>query len=334
MDLRQRFFIILIFQFLCSASLIAHGNELNSNDTGNISGTPFDKYHIHDSQNRKITYYLSKPKASTAPILLMIQGSGCTPILAEHASGTYSTLFNLIPFAQEGNFSVLAVEKPYSGHKPDTDISSVEASCSTDFHQNFTAESWLLALATSLEDARNKEWVDNSRTLVFGISEGATMAALLASHDSKVTDVIFIGGSGTTQLFDMVAFAYERCFDVSKCLEEINTTVKSVQKNPNSFEQFAWGHPYKRWSSFLPIDPGHALVHSNARSYIAFGTSDESTPALSMEIAVSKLIAAKKDITVRRIPDAGHNLMKSENPDFSLLDGELRKGLKWFFSEP
>src|SRR5690606_27025194 len=144
-------------------------------------------------------------------------------------------------------------------------VLSVEESCSTDFHQDFTAESWLLALSTSLNDARKKPWVDSSRTLVFGLSEGATMAALLASHDSKVTDVIFIGGSGATQLFDMIAFAYERCFDVSRCLEEINSQVKSVQQNPNSFERFAWGHPYKRWSSFWPIDPSNALIHSNAR---------------------------------------------------------------------
>lgn len=333
MDLLKRFSALLRVSFIGAIPLITCAGESSTQDAEKISGTPFHKYHVHDSENRKITYYLSTPGQNPAPILLMIQGSGCTPVLTEHPSGTYSSLFNLLPFAEEGNFAVLAVEKPYSGHKQGTNTFSVEESCSTNFHQDFTAESWLLALATSLTDARKKKWVDNSRTLILGISEGATMAALLASRDSTVTDVISIGGSGTTQLFDMVALAYKRCFDVSTCLEEINNQVKSIQQDPDSFTRFAWGHPYKRWSSFFPVDPSNALINSKARAYIAFGTADESTPALSLEVAVARLTAAGKDITTRRIPDAGHHLMKDENPDLSLLDSELRRGLEWFFKK-
>ncbi len=297
-----------------------------------VPGTPFQEYKVKDSSGREITYYLSKSKKVSAPILLMIQGSGCVPLLNIQPTGAYSTLFNLIPFAQEGDFSVLAVEKPYSGVIPNSNPASVQESCNHDFHHDFTAESWLLALTTSLKSARRNKWIDNNRTLVIGMSEGATMAALLASHDSKITDVISIGGSGTTQLFDFIAFAYDKCFDVSNCLDGIHKQVALIRQNPTSSDKFAWGHPFKRWSSFFPIDPSEELIKSKARIYIAFGTSDESTPPLSVEVAISKLTAAGKDVTVRRVPDGGHNLLNPGSLEFSDLDKEYRKGLAWFFS--
>jgi pimeloyl-ACP methyl ester carboxylesterase len=69
---------------------------------------------------------------------------------------------------------------------------------------------------------------------VFGHSEGAVMAAPLAGHDPHITDVVFIGGSGTTQLFDFIAGAYRKCFDVSVCIAEIDRQLQAINANPSS----------------------------------------------------------------------------------------------------
>ncbi|HET9471528.1 MAG TPA: hypothetical protein VFO24_10515, partial [Usitatibacter sp.] len=92
----------------------------------------------------------------------------------------------------------------------------------------------------------------------------------------------------------------------------------------------AWGHPYKRWSSFFRVDPGDELVRSKARVYIAFGTADESTPALSEEVAIAKLRLAGRDVTVRRVPNAGHSLSDSVRTSFQDMDREFRAALAWF----
>lgn len=293
-----------------------------------VPGTPLEQREIVDSLGRTITYYISRPHKATAPILLMIQGSGCAPIINLQPQNSYSTLFDLLPFAQEGEFTVVAVEKPFASGKP----GGTAVACRPEFNADFTAERWLVALRAALEDARKAPWVDHRRTLVFGISEGAVMADLLAGHDESITDVIAIGGSGTTQLFDFVALCY-RAFDASECLADVDRNVQAIQADPDSSTRFAWGHPYKRWSSFFRVDPGDELLRSKARIYIAFGTADEAVPALSEEIAIAKLRLAGRDLTVRRVANAGHSLSEGARVNLHDMDREFRAALRWF-SQP
>lgn len=75
-----------------------------------IPRTPLERHDIRDRLGRRVTYYISRP-ATPAPLMLMIQGSGCEPVMRIAEAGSYSTLFNLIPYAAEGRFTVMAVEK-------------------------------------------------------------------------------------------------------------------------------------------------------------------------------------------------------------------------------
>ena len=77
--------------------------------------------------------------------------------------------------------------------------------------------------------------------------------------------------------------------------------------------------------------PGDELLRSKARIYIAFGTADESVPALSEEHAIARLRLAGRPVTVRRVPNAGHTLSESAQTDFHELDRESRAALDWFW---
>lgn len=291
-----------------------------------VAGAPFERHNIDDGAGRRISYYLSRPKASKAPLLLLIQGSGCLPVLEERQGATSSTVFNMIPFAQEGRFSVMVVEKPFASQRP-----AQGQPCSASFNNDFTADSWLHALQASLRDARKSSWVDPRRTLVFGHSEGAVLATMLAGRDGAITDVVAIGGSGTTQLYDFIVHAYRTCFDAPACLQDVENKARAISRKPHSATDFAWGHPYKRWSSFFRIEPSEELLRSKARVYIAFGTADKAVPALSQEIMVAKLLAAGRDVTVRRVPDADHSLRLPEAMDVADMDREYRAALTWFW---
>lgn len=310
------------------AILPAHGVEQDL--PGPVGGTPFERHFIVDDTGRKITYYMSRPKTAPAPLMLMIQGSGCVPVLNEQRGGAYSTLFDMLPFGQEGRFTLLVVEKPFAARSDGQNEGPAQA-CNPAFHDDFTSETWLRALRASMQDARKSPWVDHQRTLVFGHSEGAVMAALLAANDPRITDVVAIGGSGTTQLYDFIVHAYHACFDVPRCLADVETTVRAVAGNPDSSTEFAWGHPFKRWTSFFRVDPGEELLRSKARVYIALGTADKAVPALSQEIVVAKLLAAGRDVTVRRVADADHSLRQPGATNFADLDKEYRAALDWFW---
>jgi pimeloyl-ACP methyl ester carboxylesterase len=305
-----------------------HGVELGIPTP--IVGTSFERRMIVDETGRKITYYISRPKTIPAPLMMMIQGSGCIPVINEQQGRAYSTVFDMLPFGQEGLFTVVVVEKPFSGTN-EVQNAGAGQTCSAAFNDDFTADSWLRALRASLQDARKSPWVDQKRTLVFGHSEGAVMATMLAANDDRITDVVAIGASGTTQLYDFIVHAYHACFDVPRCLADVERNARAIVRNPNSSTDFAWGHPFKRWTSFFRVDPSEELLHSKARVYIAFGTADNAVPALSQEISVAKLLIAGRDITVRRIPDADHGLRLTGATDFSDTDKEYRAALNWFW---
>ena len=291
--------------------------------------SPFERRMVDDASGRHITYYISRPHAARAPILLMIQGSGCSLALTTGPDGeASSSVFNLLPFASEGQFTTVVVEKPFAG--PAAGVPVPANGCSAAFNANFTADSWLAAIQASLHDARTSSWVDPRRTLVFGGSEGAVMAALLAEADPTVTDVIALGGSGTTQAYDFIVNAYATCFDVPRCLAQVEAQLHAITAMPDSATEFAWGHPFKRWTSFFKADPAEALMHSRARVYVGFGTADRSVPALSQEIMVAKLLAAGRDVTVRRVPDAGHSMGNPGPHEFEQVNQEYRAALAWF----
>lgn len=315
---------VLIFAGLVGAGTVV---AATGGATEALATAGFESKTIQDDSGRSITYHISRPKAARAPLLLMIQGSGCGPVLAQSGEKVTSTIFNLQPFALEGKFAVLAVEKPFARETVTFDGSAKD--CPIKFNADFTAETWLKALQASLGDARKLPWVDAKRTLLFGHSEGAVMASMLAAADSQVTDVISIGGSGTTQLFDFVALAYT-CFDAPACLADIDRTRRDIAADPGSSTSFAWGHPYKRWASFLQVDAGDNLLRSKARVYLAFGTNDRAVPAVSQEIAVARLQSAGRDITVRRVVDANHSLVKGSG--YKTTDQEYRLALDWFWA--
>ena len=79
------------------------------------------------------------------------------------------------------------------------------------------------------------------------------------------------------------------------------------------------------------MDPAAALLQSRARVYLAFGTADRAVPALSQEIMVARLLAAGRDVTVRRVPDAGHSLALGDAHDAENMEREYGAALAWFW---
>lgn len=319
------FYRVLIFILISVISVDVFGVTIN--------GSPFSEYSIKDSKGQPIDYYLSVSNSNNAPLLLMIQGSGCDKVLNRDESRTkaYSTVFNLFKIAQEKKFSVLAVEKPFSGHLPEVSSRSVEHLCSKEFHQNYTVDTWVSALNASIKSALNELPEKPQQILVFGFSEGAGIASQLALENKSITHVITSGGSGTTHLFDFIAFAYKDCFDKEACITRIENQVRKILKNPASATEFAWGHPYKRWSSFFQLDPTENLLRTKAKIYLMFGTADQATPAISQEIIVAKLLSAGRDIQIRRIHDVGHMLLPKNSTNFDPLNKEYDLAFKWFW---
>ena len=279
-----------------------------------------------------IRYVISQP-AHKAPLVLFVQGSGCTPpFVGLGTPNRYSTVFNFVPLAQRGDYAVMVVDKPYQPEAPPQAPPGVATGCPAAFNANFSYDSWLDTLRGALRHALALPWVDGSRVLVFGVSEGAVMAAGLARALPEVTHVALIGGTGTSQLFDFAANAYRAGTnddDTLARLRDIDATVDAINADPRSSVKFAWGHTYLRWSSFFAQAPGENLVQSKARVWLASGMRDDSVPILSTEVAYARLRALGRDVTLRRVPRAGHGLVP-EGGTMADVQKEYDAIMAWF----
>ena len=153
------------------------------------------------------------------------------------------------------------------------------------------------------------------------------MAAALANKYDEIRDVALVGASGENQLFDFISLAHTD--GQHDRIEDITKMTKEILKDPNSSEKFAWGHTYKRWSSFYNVSVSDFLEGKKKRVYLVSGTNDRSVPIQSTEILYSKLFLQGSDVTFRRIIGAEHSLLK-DGDDWSKLDTEYRLIKDWY----
>ena len=309
-------------------------NAVSQNSQPNKIG-PFFRHEIIIDANTKAQYYFS-PSKSKAPLVLIIGGSGCTPIFTTDAQGRKSlTIFGAWELAARGDMNVLLVEKPFAG-EPHDSVPGSAIKCSADFNKYFTAETWGDALSRALITARQEPNVEQNKTLIFGTSEGAVMAALLAKEHHFISHLVLFGVTGTSQAFDFIANAYlneQTDAERKAAIDEVTDGILQIRQDPNSSTKFIWGHPYKRWTSFFAIALDEAMLRSKAKIYILSAMQDKSVPALSTEVAVSRLLSAGRDVTVRRLDDTGHSMMK-EGQGYDALDAEVKRAIDWFLPKP
>lgn len=298
-------------------------------------GAVFQRYTLSPT----VRYLISKTPSPSA-LVLVIQGSGCEPALFEYAPGKYgSTVLGLSTAANDTRFAVMIVEKPYEA-KQMTGARGTMKGCPQAFIDNYSFETWFAANRDAYQHAVTLPWVRKDRHLAFGISEGTDIAAALAAAEPSLTHVALHAATGTTQLFDFVAGAYARNNADDKRIEEIKALeaeVAAIKRHPDSTDRWAWGHTYKRWSSFFRQSALANLERSSARVYLITGMADQSVPILSTEVLHANLLVQNRDVVFRRVPNADHMLFPAagkidSNAAIAAVEAEYATIRDWYLA--
>lgn len=304
-------------------------------DSINSGPDRFERITLLEDSDITAEYYISRP-SEPSPLILYIQGSGCDPVFVEAFQGDYaSTVFSFTTMAKDNLVTTMIIEKPHSS-KTVTRKRGAAKECSDEFNSNFSANLWLDTVQVALNHAMDLAWVDDSKLLVIGFSEGATIASALAAQDSRVTHLGLVGASGPSQIFDFHIRAYETGGDAEQILENLNAvenTLESILAEPDATGSLFWGHTALRWTSFFAMSSLENLKLSNAAIYLISGMADESVPIQSTELLFSELKAAGKDIQFRRIPEAGHNLLGSGR-NAKDVEADILSIKDWFQQSP
>lgn len=321
-----------MFRQLGVTVLMALAGAAQAQEVGRISARGMDivQYQVPQPDGPSVEYFIAQTK-QPAPLVLFIQGSGCTPAFTGLGTPQRSAnVFGFLDTMWTGKYAVMTVNKPYSPRELPPD--GTASQCPAAFNDYFDLDNWTRDLALAVSHARKLPWVAPGPMLVIGISEGATAAATLAARGQHVSNVAMLAGSGPTQYYDLVVNAYRtgaNDADTLGKIAELEAARQRIMAAPGSGKNMVWGHSYKRWSSFFRASSTLSLLSTNSKVYLLTGMQDGSVPALSTEALAAELSAAGHNVTLRRLPDAGHELKPTNAPPEALWP-EYQRILDWF----
>lgn len=313
--------------------LLAFAGVVQAQELGRFKakGTDIVQFKVDQPDGPAVEYFISQTR-EPAPLVLFIQGSGCTPAFTGLGTSNRSAnVFGFLDTMWTGKYATMTVNKPYSPDElPEPGAAT---KCPAKFNDYFDLDTWTRDLALAVKHARKLPWVKAGPMLVIGVSEGATAAASLAGKDQHISNVAMIAGSGPTQFYDLVVNAYRTTStdaETLKKIEQLEADRQRILAAPDSGKDFIWGHSYKRWSSFFRTSSTLSLLKTDSKLYLLAGMQDGSVPVLSTEAMAAELAAAGHSVTLRRLPDVGHELAPANAPRETLW-AEYRKILDWFY---
>jgi len=291
-----------------------------------VPGTGFERFATTDGRGNALTYYLSEapyPK----PLALVIQGSGCGALFRPVAGGAMSAVgyHGVFRSVAGERYRVLAVEKPGAKSVSEPAAGGNAQDCPRRFLAEHTVEKWADALRAALEAARQKTGVIPDRTLVIGHSEGGVAAARLARLDAKISHVALLASPGPDPVEELLLWSEGR----GRKRPETEATIALIRAKPESIVDFAFGHPYRRWTSFLAADPVADLLASPARVFAAHGEADANWPFAAHVTLVQRLRDAGHTVDAVRLAGADHSLnVPGQKPPEGMAD-IFRQILAW-----
>lgn len=288
---------------------------------------PYERLSTLDKLGRRITYYVATPRAATAPLPLavFVQGSGCDSQFRQAGDAVVGRMQELLRQAVRDRARVMVVEKPGVKFLDEARELGVAEGCPEVFLQEHTLTRWAEAVGAAVRAAAKLPGSDPRRLLIVGHSEGGIVAARVASENAVVTHVASLAGGGPSQLFDFVAQAGKRGEDVYR-------TFSAIKQDPQSITKFWYGHPYRRWSSFMASSVLDGLLRTEARVFIAHGTDDQATTVASFDMLRAELTARGKQVTAERISGVGHMFCKNNKLSPDGMRALLERVYDWFLS--
>ncbi|MBF0546045.1 MAG: alpha/beta hydrolase [Candidatus Riflebacteria bacterium] len=120
--------------------------------------------------------------------------------------------------------------------------------------------------------------------VLVGESEGGEVAAEVTRHSQAVTRLILLAsGSGMSQLDEFKTFIAQKGEYLGiKSLTELENMATEIKNSPVAEKQWQ-GHSFKRWNSYIFINPLNTLLKLNIPILALHGRLDENAPFASAQ---------------------------------------------------
>ena len=253
---------------------------------------------------RPIRFYVDRPDdGATVPILLVIDGSGCT------GQQRPSTWHNYDPnHYPQHRYARVMVEKP--GVEPEA--ADLSAECSDDFKRHYDIDTRVTDHLRVLQHlAATADWW-NGELLVWGWSDGGDIGARLVTYRPDTTRAVLgaMGGGLTmAEHFERFWACPEGTEDREACLADLRADFDRIYDNPTWRETWS-GHDNTNrvWATRLRARLSAPLSDNRVPLLIVHGERDaDNTPVESARALVADLReAGNTAFTYWEVPGMEH----------------------------
>lgn len=274
----------------------------------------FESHTLETERYGTIDYYVTQAGQDTIkPLLVYLDGSGPMPLFQQTPRGLGSGV--AIDWQTlKDEFRIVLISKPGIPFVDEVEMhpqTGPTYEAPAEYHERLSLD-WRVHSADSVIQ-RLLSGHPNREVVVFGFSEGAQVAAHLASRNEAIDYLLLFGGNGLNQLFDFIIHARLKAErgqithqQAQAEIDSLYRTFEAIYAHPKSTTQFWRGHTYKRWASFSSNPPIEALIQVDIPVYVAHGSRDQN-PILSADYAKLEFLKrGKRNITYRAYPGYDH----------------------------
>lgn len=259
-------------------------------------------------------YYIPRATGTNRKLLIWLGGSGYKSILGIKKGGTWLTAgegWMISRFGPKG-YDFLIPEKPNV-------LPGQDGSRSQPVLQASTVETRASSYAAAIREFLKTQGF--SKVFLVGASEGGDLIPKVYHLIKKEVPVHGLGiiSSGAMPQGEQFRILEQRRAAIKdpeylKGLQEIIRVENSLSEHQDNTSDFIFGHPLRRWASFLSYDPLPELLEVGIPIFLYHGREDTATPVeASQRVAQAFQFQGKTNLTYVEVP-GGHSAIASDIP--------------------
>ena len=312
--------IAAIFLITFVSAISTHCNAQAIGKTRNITpeSMGFSPFEL-ETESDTIRFYVSTggkalDKDSVRPLVIYLEGSGPTPVFWKKDGQIGSSLM-----FEPGDFPgchYAVISKPGIG------FFETERRVNSKTYDQKLSLTWRVNAARAVvERLTSESFVDKTRVIVIGHSEGADVAPWVALDNKHVTHVVGLAPGGVSQMFDFVLFARKQVDagelepdQVDQEIAKYKNAYRKIFTDPSSTDKKWQGETYLRWSSFFrpAMDAWRDI---EIPVYLGMCRDDKNTPVECGEaIELEYIRLGKNNLTAQTWP-TDHYFVETQDDD-------------------
>jgi len=261
------------------------------------------------------------------PLLLFCQGSLPKPLIIKDRDRAYAT-FPFKTDSLEMDYHIAIISKPFVPLIVEASILgrgfTYQDPLTKEFPKNYSKRNlldyYVLRNLKAIDFLQKLDFLDDSKLVVAGHSEGSTIASKLVTKCKKVTHLIYAGGNPMGRILSIIAEARVSESDSTKFAEGEFEYWQQVVNDKNSMDK-SNGDTHKATYDFS-IPPIHYLEKLRIPVLVCYGTKDWSAP-YNDYLRVEMMRQNKKNFTFNAYIGLEHNffpLTTSGQPNYDIFN--------------